>query len=400
MPKITDYSTRVVVNSTSDQGSKNWKGDYYRFVGMSYAQVLKNGVNKRQILVHNSTTKVGRVSHEKHAVNTTPCTSNDNKVGINVTTIKYQPKHDPVVRVNNQVSKLHYHISNNENQYDSHVDGMVCSKFFTENKFSLLENEKLSGCNDTNVIHIDGYCHSNAVTSPTCNTPVAKVSVHSNFSKDNSVADAVVSPLLISRHKTITATRKKEAGTVNVSADNKFDFTLISHPHNRTRINNAKNTDIFRLWDSQNHQKFGFIPLSDLVIPNDNKRIPLQGSLLQARYDVAKEGNYNFMGAQIQIPSQLNPDVWQDYLIDYWDKQLPYLIRYGFPLDFDTGVDLNHTEVNHPSAKHHVPDVKAYLDEEVKYKAVLGPFREAPYPDLHISPFMTRDKPGAKIEGS
>ena len=142
MPKITNYSNRVVVNSTSDQGSKNWKGDYYRFVGMSYAQVLKNGVNKRQTLVNNSTNKVCRVSNEKHAVNTPPCTSNVNKVGVNVTTVKYQSKHDPLVRVNNQVSKLHDHIIHSENQYDSHVDGMVCSKFFTANKFSLLENEK------------------------------------------------------------------------------------------------------------------------------------------------------------------------------------------------------------------------------------------------------------------
>ena len=235
--------------------------------------------------------------------------------------------------------------------------------------------KKMTDCNDTNVTHIDGYYHNNAVTSPTCNILVTKVSVHSNFTKNNSVADAVVSPLLDNCHKTVTATRKKQAGTVDCSADNKFDFTLISCPHNRTRINNAKNTDIFRLWDSQNHQTFGFIPLSELAIPSVDKRIPLQGSLLQARYDVAKEGNYNFMGAQIQIPSQLNPDVWQDYLIDYWDKQLPYLIRYGFPLDFDTDVHLNHTEVNHPSAKHHVPDVKAYLDEEVSIKlswALLG----------------------------
>ena len=109
---------------------------------MSYAQVLKNGVNKRQTLVNNSTKKVCRVSPEKYAVNTPPCTFNVNKVGVNVTTVKYQPKHDPVVRVNNQVSKLHDHIIHSEKQYDSHVDGMVCSKFFTANKFSLLENEK------------------------------------------------------------------------------------------------------------------------------------------------------------------------------------------------------------------------------------------------------------------
>ena len=90
MPKITRYSSRVVVNSTSDQGSKNWKDDYYRFVGMSYAQVLKNGVDRRQTLVNNSIKKVCSVSVGKHAVNRPPCTSNVNKVGVNVTTVKYE----------------------------------------------------------------------------------------------------------------------------------------------------------------------------------------------------------------------------------------------------------------------------------------------------------------------
>ena len=131
--------------------------------------------------------------------------------------------------------------------------------------------KKMSDHNDINVAHVDASCQNDAVISPTCNTPVTKVSVHSNLTKDNSVADAVVSPLLGNRYETVTATRKKEAGTVNSSADNKFELSLISRPHNRTRINNAKITDIFRLWDSQNHQNFGFIPLSELALPSVNK---------------------------------------------------------------------------------------------------------------------------------
>ena len=41
-------------------------------------------------------------------------------------------------------------------------------------------------------------------------------------------------------------------------------------------------------------------------------------------------------------------------------------------------------------------DVRAYLDEEAKFNAILGPFIESPYPDLHLSPFMTRDKLGSE----
>ena len=92
-------------------------------------------MNRRQTVVNNSTKKVCRVSAEKHAVNTPPCT-HVNKVGVKVATVNYQSKHDPVVRVNNQVSDFHDHIIHSEKQYDSHVDGMVCSRFFTANKFS------------------------------------------------------------------------------------------------------------------------------------------------------------------------------------------------------------------------------------------------------------------------
>ena len=31
----------------------------------------------------------------------------------------------------------------------------------------------------------------------------------------------------------------------------------------------------------------------------------------------------------------------------------------------------------------------------MEHKAILGPFHTPPIPDLHVSPFMTREKPGA-----
>ena len=150
-----------------------------------------------------------------------------------------------------------------------------------------------------------------------------------------------------------------------------------------------------RLWDAQNSQKFGFIPISNLALPNDEKQLLLKGDLLSTRYLINKKGKHNFLGAQIEIPSQLNPDVWQKYLGDYLDKQLPMLIRYGFPLDFDH-ISLSHTGNNHPSTTQHLTDVRAYLDEDASFNALLHHFATPPLPDLHLSPFMTREKPGSK----
>ena len=100
------------------------------------------------------------------------------------------------------------------------------------------------------------------------------------------------------------------------------------------------------------------------------------------------------MGEQINTSSQLNPDVWDAYLHDYWDKQLPLLIRFGFPLDFDRKNVLLSKEDNHSSAQLFPKDIEAYLDEEIKYGAILG-ICISPSRNLHISAMMTREKPNA-----
>ena len=101
------------------------------------------------------------------------------------------------------------------------------------------------------------------------------------------------------------------------------------------------------------------------------------------------------MSNQITIPSQLNPEAWDYHLEDYWDKQLPLLIRFGFPLDYDRKAILTSHDENHTSAKLYPKDIEAYLEEEIKHNAVLGPFDQPPIENLHISPIMTREKPNS-----
>ena len=102
------------------------------------------------------------------------------------------------------------------------------------------------------------------------------------------------------------------------------------------------------------------------------------------------------MNSQIQVDSQLNADTWDKYLYNYWDKQLGYLIRYGFPLDFDHNVSLVNNECNHKSATDFKEDIEVYLQEEKGFGAILGPFKEPPVKHLHISPFMTKEKADSK----
>ena len=111
--------------------------------------------------------------------------------------------------------------------------------------------------------------------------------------------------------------------------------------------------------------------------------------------NVKASKNHNFLGAQIRIESQLNYAVWEKYLTEYWDQQLCYLIKYGFPLDFNANNPLKHERNNHSSATLHSEDIKAYIAEEKQFKAIYGPYKQNPFDNMHSSPFLTREKPGA-----
>ena len=100
------------------------------------------------------------------------------------------------------------------------------------------------------------------------------------------------------------------------------------------------------------------------------------------------------MTSQIQVKSQLNPYVWEQYLEGYWDSQLCHLIRYGFPLDFNRTSELGKNLKNHRSATMFPEDAEAYIQEEIGFGAIVGPFLDPPFQEIHISPFMTREKPG------
>ena len=183
--------------------------------------------------------------------------------------------------------------------------------------------------------------------------------------------------------------------TVTSSDPDKYELDLRFRPRHRQKIHEANGCDIFKLWDSQTQDKFGFIPLQDQILPQIQKLNAHCTDLLAAHNIIVASGTYNFMNSQLQIPSQLNPNIWDKYLGNYWDKQLKCLIRYGFPLDFNNEVDLKHTLANHGSANKYPQDLEAYLAEEQQHKAILGPFDRVPIHNLHVSPFMTREKPGA-----
>ena len=141
------------------------------------------------------------------------------------------------------------------------------------------------------------------------------------------------------------------------------------------------------------HQStFGFLPTSPLKIYNGDPiywdTIP---DLIKAHKIIRQSGLPNFLKCRIPVQSGLNINAWRSHLQGYWDAQICDLLQYGFPLDFDRSFNLLSNENNHTSALTSSESIQEYLTEELKFKAILGPFHNKPI-SLHVSPLMVRDK--------
>ena len=56
-------------------------------------------------------------------------------------------------------------------------------------------------------------------------------------------------------------------------------------------------------------------------------------------------------------------------------------------------------EENHSSANRFTSDISSYVQDEIKHGVMLGPFDSKPIA-LHISSFMTKEKPESNLRGT
>ena len=178
--------------------------------------------------------------------------------------------------------------------------------------------------------------------------------------------------------------------------EDKFASEIICTNVKNKKARGDVQTPIFDLWKNQVDFTFGFVPLQEQVLPTENIHDGVfSGSLLETHELVKATGKPNFLQARIPIQSQLNVEQWEKALVGYWDRQLLDLLKYGFPLDFNRSCDLGQYTGNHNSAIDFPKDIEAYLQEELSYGALLGPFEKHPIKGGHCSPFMTRSKPNS-----
>ena len=142
-----------------------------------------------------------------------------------------------------------------------------------------------------------------------------------------------------------------------------------------------------------NRPLFGFIPIYGLKcrVYHTNSNSVCK-DIVELHKKLRQDGKCNYTGLQIPVMSKLKYNTWAQYLMTYWDWQLPLLIKYGIPLDVDRNCDITCEKINHKSTTEYPEHVTAYLQEEIDNRAMLGPFGTPPIDNLHLSPFMTRNK--------
>ena len=293
-----------------------------------------------------------------------------------------------------------------ENTWPILSDSSTVSKNNAQNDCETCTHDVVSQSSNTRVPNLNCSV-TNVKVNSNCkrltDNPCRNKSVHSVESAVSTVT--VGSPSIneaVQTVKDVNLQTSKMSANINQDVKNsvdsnsdKNDLDLRFRPRHREAVAKAQNCKLFKEWDSQTIDKYGFIPLSEMILPKTNRKNLSLATIFDIHRSIVDTNNHNFMEAQIEIESQLNPDAWDKYLENYWDKQLPLLIRYGFPLDFNPASPLQHQEINHASANLFTKDVAHYLQEETSFKAILGPFDAPPIENLHISPFMTRPKPSS-----
>ena len=380
--KVKMFNTRnVYSNVYTNNCSLNWRADWSRFSGKTYAQVLKSKpVSQDFNLAGQKQTKDLSVSKSQenmlknlgwdnqHLTSSVPVRPSDKKC-VKMDKIPTSVNHKPRNTYGFQIalSNLFLPIATQQQQSEAVASQIQGPENINGSDFSPKNKTKGTTESKANEAHNKGAKRSGQ-----------KMAQQAPNDKDKACRKAL----------------KTHSGK-NFQGEDKYDLELHTTNKNKMRIAKAKHGPTCRHWSDQNPDKFGFIPLGPLTLPNTDRGI-VMGSDPVLLYDTVKsQKQYNFLSSQVIVQSQLNYQEWEKRLGNYWDQQLLYLIKYGFPLDFDTSAILESNHKNHRSAIAFPKDIEEYINEEVKFQAIYGPYETPPIPNLHVSPLMTREKPGA-----
>ena len=114
---------------------------------------------------------------------------------------------------------------------------------------------------------------------------------------------------------------------------------------------------------------------------------------------VRESGKHNFESCRIPIPTAIRHDRIREalgYEATAKEQRVLSLLEFGMPIDCKPSYGVKKAQKNHFSATSYKKDISDYLSKSVESKAILGPFKTSPIPDLCFSPLMSVPKEETK----
>ena len=304
------YSERVINNTSKDSvGSMNWKSDWAKFKNKSYAAVVKQNTSKK-LGDENQSVKVHNISHvsEKHSQNYKTQWSNVPNDRASVAKgLKPLPKINYVKNQSQNVSEVDVLPTHNRFQVLNNIDFNTncASQYYINTVCDTLTKIAKSKQNDGSCV-TDKLVHKNAEKT------------NNNVVKQCQLANKVKIKTSVSNGNVSNDTRCNYAGELEVTGDlsknsvrrrreavscetDKYELDLRFKTRHRDIIASASECNTFKNWNDQNHDKFGFIPLGDLILPSIELKKHNKEKIFDIHRRIKASGEHNYMKCQIQI---------------------------------------------------------------------------------------------------
>ena len=317
---VSYINTRLICNNNVHNGcSSNWRADWSKFVGRTYAEVVSSNpsskVNKNHTHVNQVPKLLGMAQCRSQKINTptylrksTPVTGKDK------TQRSYSVTKNPVsgvknanahfcIPVTNRFESLSGLDENNINcQLENNNSNVIHKELHKQHKSSEFESSNLIESKNTSppVKNVADTVEQTCVNTQLLNTetrctqvnPYHKQSMYERHNSD------LLSQNSTSKMIQVADQKHGKICPKNYPPEDKYELAMAVKNKNKAKLQVASSDPTYQKWSDQNLQRFGFIPLGPLILPQKNCKHVLNADPIKL-YDITKNSDlFNFMTTQ------------------------------------------------------------------------------------------------------
>ena len=258
--KVKRFLDRTFVNSKlQNVQSVNWRADYKLFSGISYADMVKSNLNNVNNVqgVRDMTVESRGIKRDRSRTCGSKISSRSHDQTVH-SLVKHSDVDNTIIKTP-RVKQFYAKVSN----HDYCTPVKVFNRFDVFNITQDIETQNSLHSESTSV---DVNCvnkHGQENVANGCQV------IGNKIPKNVTDSDKILSSDCKENNKVLTGKYLK-SDVVLIEMEDKYDLELRFKPKHRQRISEAKSCNTFKIWDQQMEDKYGFIPLGELNVPEHN----------------------------------------------------------------------------------------------------------------------------------